>query len=144
MDNLVRIKYFCCEGRIIVRLIENSNKYADVLEYFDPVSEGWIPSIEWQHDMFVNKKINFKEISFEEALKLIKGSKEYLKKINGNTPIYFRLIYGLDLELFDSRTGKWQEDINDKWYRKKDKYVKVSEEEVKSYIDSLFSKKKTR
>ena len=144
MENLVRIKYFCCEGRIVVRLIENPNKYYDVLEYYDPISEGWIPSNDWYQDMFIDKKVSFKEISIEEALKLAKCSKEYLKRINGSNPTYFRLIYGLDLELFDNKTGKWQEDINDKWYRKKDEYEKVEEEEVKLYIDNLFSKKKTR
>lgn len=144
MENLVRIKYFCCEGRIVVRLIENPNNYYDSLEYYDPISEGWIPSREWYRDMFVDKKVNFREISIDEAIKFVKNSKEYLKRINGNNLTYFRLIYGLDLELLDNKTGKWKEDINDKWYRKKEEYERVSDEEVKSYIDNLFSKKKTR
>ena len=132
------IRYFCCEDKIIVRVVEEQDSYADTLEYYSPKYEGWMPSKEWYDDMFVNKVVSFREITREEAINYIKTSIEYFKRLVVN-PIYLRRIYGLNLEFFNTQTGKWQKVVNDDWYEKIDEYEKVSKEEVEQ-----FTKKKMR
>ena len=132
------IRYFCCEDKIIVRVVEEQDSYADTLEYYSPKYEGWMPSKEWYDDMFVNKVVSFREITREEAINYIKTSIEYFKRLVVN-PIYLRRIYGLNLEFFNTKTGKWQKVVNDEWYEKIDEYEKVSKEEVEQ-----FTKKKMR
>ena len=99
------IRYFCCEDKIIVRVVEEQDSYADTLEYYSPKYEGWMPSKEWYDDMFVNKVVSFREITREEAINYIKTSIEYFKRLVVN-PIYLRRIYGLNLEFFNTQTGK--------------------------------------
>ena len=132
------IRYFCCEDKIIVRVIQEQDRYIDTLEYYSPKYEGWLPSEEWYNDMFVNKVVSFREISREEALNYIKSSIEYFKRVVVN-PVYLRRIYGLNLEFFDDKTGNWQKVVNDDWYEKLDEYEKVTKEEVEQ-----FTKKKRR
>ena len=136
----VKIKYFCCEDKIIVRVIEEDNNYIDTLEYYNPKIEGWIPNKEWYQDMFVDKVVNFREISKNEALKYIDQSVEYYKRVVG-IPIYLRRIYGLDLEYLNVNTGQWQDITNQEWYDQIDEYQKISKEEVEKFRDNLFTKK---
>ena len=68
---------------------------------------------------------------------------EYFKRGKLGT-VYLRRIYGLDLEVLNDKTGKWEEEINDEWYLELDECVRVSKEEVDNYIENLFSKKITR
>lgn len=143
MENNAKIKYFCCEDRIIVRVIEESDNYKDVLEYYNPKVEGWIPSRLWYQDMFIDKVVDFREISKSEAIDYINSSIEYFKRMVAN-PIYLRRIYGLDLEFLNDKIGTWQEVTNHDWYEKIEEYQKVTKEEVNNYIDNLFAKKKVR
>ena len=137
------VKYFCCEDKIVVRIIEEQDDYLDTLEYYEPKVGGWIPSRRWYEDMFINKVVDFREISRSEAIKYIKASVEYYKRIVAN-PVYLRRIYGLDLEFLNDKTGEWQEVSNHDWYEKIDEYQKVTKDEVKEFEDNLFVKKKTR
>ena len=137
------VKYFCCEDKIVVRIIEEQDDYFDTLEYYEPKVGGWIPSSRWYEDMFINKVVDFREISRSEAIKYIKASVEYYKRIVAN-PVYLRRIYGLDLEFLNDKTGEWQEVSNHDWYEKIDEYQKVTKDEVKEFEDNLFVKKKTR
>ena len=131
-DNAL-IRYFLCEDKIIVRIVAEKNDYVDILEYYNPKYEGWIPSKEWYDDMFINKVVNFREITREEALNYVKSSVEYYKRVIVN-PIYLRRIYGLNLEYFDDKTSEWQKVNNNSWYEKLDEYKKVSKEEVDNYV----------
>ena len=137
------IKYFCCEDKIIVRVVEEENSYVDTLEYYDPKFGGWIPSREWYNYMFVEKIVNFREISKNDATIYINSSVEYFKRMVAN-PIYLRRIYGLDLEYFNSKTNEWQAVTNHDWYEKIDEYEHVTKKEVDNYIDNLFAKKMIR
>ncbi len=143
MEKNARIKYFCCEDKIIVRVVEEESNYSDILEYYNPRVGGWIPSKEWYNYMFVSKVVSFREISKREAKELINSSVEYFKRMVAN-PIYLRRIYGLDLEYFNSKIGEWQIVTNHDWYEKIDEYENVSKKEVDEYIDNLFAKKKIR
>ena len=64
MENLSKIKYFCCEDRIVVRLIKDQIGEYEALEYYDPTIAGWIPSQNWYNDMFISKKVKFREINY--------------------------------------------------------------------------------
>ena len=143
MERNATIKYFCCEDRIIVRVIEENDVYMDSLEYYSPRNNGWIPSSEWYNDMFVDKVVNFREITKEEALSYIKSSIEYFKRLVSN-PVYLRRIYGLDLEVLNDKTGEWQTVTNHDWYDKIEEYKKVTQEEVLEYKEKLFTKKITK
>ena len=127
------IRYFCCEDKIIVRIVAEESDNIDILEYYNPRYEGWIPSREWYNDMFVNKVVNYKEITKEEALNYIKSSVEYFKRMIVN-PVYLRRIYGLNLEYFNDKTSEWQKVNNASWYEKLDEYQRVSKEEVDKYV----------
>ena len=135
-----KIKYFLCEDTIVVRVIEETDNYKDTLEYYNPRVEGWIPNKTWYNDMFVNKVVNFKEITKEDSNKYIQSSIDYFKK-NSISPIYVRRIYGLDLEYLNPKTGEWNEVLNNDWYDTIDEFDSVSKEEVENYIDNIFSKK---
>ena len=93
--------------------------------------------------MFVNKVVNFHEISKKEATSYIESSVEYFKRVVANI-VYLRRIYGLDLEYFNAKTNEWQTVTNDECYDKIDEYEKVSKKEVDEYIDNLFAKKMIR
>ncbi|MBQ8891524.1 MAG: hypothetical protein IJ068_01505 [Bacilli bacterium] len=132
IDNAL-IKYFCCEDRIIVRIIEEDNTYVDTLEYYNPKYDAWFPRKDLYRDMFVAKVVNFREITREEAINYIKSSIEYFKRIVAS-PIYLRRIYGLDLEYFNDKVQEWQKVSNASWYEKLDEYEKVSKEEVDNFV----------
>ena len=133
MEKNAVVKYFCCEDKIIVRVIEEIGEYIDMPEYYNPKIGGWIPSSEWYRDMFVDKVVNFRQISKEEAMKYINSSIEYFKR-KISTPIYLRRIYGLNLELLNLKTGEWQPVTNHDWYEEIEDYEKIPEEEVKKII----------
>ena len=143
MENNAKIKYFCCEDKIIVRVVEEENNYKDNLEYYNPKVGGWIPNPEWYNYMFISKVVNFREITKSEAIEFINSSVEYFKRVVA-TPIYLRRIYGLDLEYFNSKTNEWQAVTNHDWYEKIDEYDKVTKKEVDDYIENLFAKKMIR
>lgn len=143
MEGNAKIKYFCCEDTIVVRVLEEQDSYIDSLEYYNPKVEGWIPSREWYNDMFVDKVVSFREISRNEAISYINSAVEYYKRIV-STPVYLRRIYGLDLEFLNEKTGEWQEVTNHDWYEKIDEYQKVSKDEVDSFKENLFAKKMIR
>ena len=90
--------------------------------------------------MFINKNMSFKEISLEESKNYINNSIQYRKKDEIDS-IYLRLIYGLDLEVLNDKTGKWEDIDDDEWYQEFNNYKVVSEEDVKQHIKSLFVKK---
>ena len=142
MEKNAEIKYYCCEDKIIVRVVEENNNL-NTLEYYNPKVGGWIPDKSWYNYMFVNKVVNYKEISKSEALEYINKSVEYFKRIVAN-PIYLRRIYGLDLEYFNIKRNEWQEVTNHDWYEEIDNYEKVSKKEVDEYIENLFAKKMVR
>ncbi len=133
MEKNAVVRYFCCEERIIVRVVEEHDNYTDYLEYYNPKVGGWIPSKEWYNDMFIDRVVNFKEISRDEAIRYINSSVEYFKRVV-STPIYLRRIYGLNLEFFNSKTGMWQPITNHDWYEDIDDYERVTSDEVKKYI----------
>ena len=142
MEKNAEIKYYCCEGKIIVREVEENNSF-NTLEYYNPKVGGWIPDSSWYNYMFVEKVVSFEEISKNEALDYIKSSVEYYKRLVAN-PVYLRRIYGLDLEYFNSKTNEWQEVTNPDWYENLSEYEKVSKKEVDDYIENLFAKKMIR
>ena len=127
------IKYFCCEDKIVVRVIAENDTYADTLEYYNPKYEAWVPNKNWYNDMFINKVVNFREITRNEAINYINLAIEYFKRTVVN-PIYLRRIYGLDLEYFDDKIREWQKVNNDSWYEKINEYEKVSKEEVDNFV----------
>lgn len=140
MENMVSIKYYCCENRFIVRVIKDHTNNLESLEFYDPITAGWIPNQNWYIDMFINKNMSFKEISLEESKSYINNSIQYRKKDEIDN-IYLRLIYGLDLEVLNDKTGKWEDIDDDEWYQEFNNYKVVSEEDVKQHIKSLFVKK---
>ena len=138
MNNLVTLKYYLCEGTIIVRLIDN------VLERYEPRIEGWIENPEWYQNMFTYKRVNFIEIQKEDAINLMKESIKYYKRTDGT---YVRRVYNVYVELLDSNTLEWKS-ISGEW--DKDMFFdglgksRVSKMEVDSYIKSLKPKKMRR
>lgn len=139
MEEKIVIKYYLCEESIVVRVIEHGDDYGDSLEYYDPRINGWIPDNEWYKSMFLEKVINFREISKKEAEIYMQKAIEYCKRLVAN-PIYLRLVYGLDLDFFNEKTGEWQAASND-WYKKISEYPRVSKKEVDEYIKSLYKKR---
>ena len=140
MENMVSIKYYCCENRFVVRVIKDPLSDIESLEVYDSRIDGWIPNVEWYNAMFGDKSMSFKEITVNEAKKYISNAIEYRKKENMST-IYLRLIDGLDLESLNNKTGNWESVDNDEWYHDFKSYSLVSEDDVKQYIKSLFTKK---
>ena len=134
----VKIKYYLCEDRIVVRVIEKDHD--QTLEYYRPQVEGWIPNKAWYIYMFDNKKVKYRQITEEEANKYIERSVKYFKR----GAIYIRRIYGLDLEYFDPKTAEWRDVLNNDWYENMEEFKPVTKDEVENYIDNLFIEKESK
>ena len=138
MDNLVALKYYLCEGIIIVRLIDG------VLERYEPRIDGWIENPEWYQNMFINKRANFIEIKKEDAINLMKESIKYYKRTDGT---YVRRVYNVYVESLDPITLEWK-NVSDEWDKDMffdgDGKVRVSKDEIDSYITSSKTKKMRR